>query len=533
MYTLLTVLNNRDLRRELANNGFGFQDGNGVFPLDFQEESFLKNHRKTFNILWTLGGEALFQKLLKEDCPCLEKGSSKGKKGVRPIEGTESFSLKTNAGNPTVMTSILSGIAAWADMNQDFDPEKVLLFDPEEQTELPAESAAATEPAAPEQPAAREFLWWTKDHSVVADRRKPRFLTPRQENGVWRFYQEDTGEQVVLQTGLYEDGQELSDLLCLEELRDGENTLLGYRYRLEEQGKWGFISPYFLSVTEPIYDWVLPLVQNRYGYIRGVALLQDVSEKDKPQLLIKVTQELEYSAEDEAALREEPLVEYCVEPMEISGESFLWNGHFDAEALSPWCFQDILHQRLLVGISAASCDRAAMDQSGMLSVQNKTLYLEHQRAADCYRLPLAVEQDNAAEAFEAYGTLLEELRKGAYRQKLGSAEVEEQGFMILRHQGWESITAVEKEGNGFPLAPVLVQKTPEAFTSVEYLGDGCFLVDRFGKKGVYDGKHDSYPVPCDYEKIERRDDGSFEVERMGFRGSICRDGSWEQPLSRF
>ncbi len=40
---------------------------------------------------------------------------------------------------------------------------------------------------------------------------------------------------------------------------DKENTLLGYKYRLTENGKWGFMSMGFIQFIYPVYDDIIPI----------------------------------------------------------------------------------------------------------------------------------------------------------------------------------------------------------------------------------------------------------------------------------
>ena len=122
-YFIKDILNNKKICAALAKHPFTFEDEYGVFPLDFRKDSIRINHRRTFNILYRLGGDGLMEKILKADNTCLT--TVKGN-GTSPIEGTDRYFLKTNAFAPTALSSILCGIVAWGEMAEeegiDFDP---------------------------------------------------------------------------------------------------------------------------------------------------------------------------------------------------------------------------------------------------------------------------------------------------------------------------------------------------------------------------------------------------------------------------
>lgn len=94
--------------------------------------------------------------------------------------------------------------------------------------------------------------------------------------------------------------------------------------------------------------------------------------------------------------------------------------------------------------------------------------------------------------------------------------------------------------------------TPYAFTRIEPLKDqdgkthAHFLLERFGKRGVasMEGMYEKavkYPVPCEYERIQLKvedkglfadPEGRFLVSRMGFTGELDLDGNWLVHLHR-
>ena len=67
-YTLLELIEDKKLRIALAERAnekaLEFEDSNGVFSLNFKEQSLLLNHRQTYDRLCELGGEPLLKELL-------------------------------------------------------------------------------------------------------------------------------------------------------------------------------------------------------------------------------------------------------------------------------------------------------------------------------------------------------------------------------------------------------------------------------------------------------------------------------------
>ena len=123
-------------------------------------------------------------------------------------------------------------------------------------------------------------------------------------------------------------------------------------------------------------------------------------------------------------------------------------------------------------------------------------------------------------------------------------------YYAVRRDGYWALMEERPLFGGRP-APIL---TPYAFTGIEPLKDqdgktrDCFLVERFGKRGVLKVRNlfleraAEYPVPCEYESIQLKVDeddlfdsawkGRFLVSRMGFMGEINSDGGWHVHLHR-
>lgn len=268
-FPLQTVLKDKKLRIALANHGFSLRDNNGVFNfLDFEQETMLKNHRALYDRLYQLGGEELLAELLETGQTCLTEDPKAAKQGVRPIAGTQRFYLKTNNGAPTVLLSILAGIAGWTNAAEDFDPAGVVL------KELDGSDAEVMKEADPAGPA--DEVQEEEDLVFCACGRlsqPPGKCVMIQVDGgnIWRIYSEAQGKCIEL---LCSDDPSLSirELAVCEKLtfspeqedddweEPSEKTAFhgGYRYKLEADGdKWGYINPDFSQVLSPRMDEIL------------------------------------------------------------------------------------------------------------------------------------------------------------------------------------------------------------------------------------------------------------------------------------
>lgn len=268
-FPLQTVLKDKKLRVALANHGFSLRDHNGVFDfLDFEQETLLKNHRALYDRLYQLGGESLLAELLETGQTCLTEDPKAAKQGVRPIAGTQRFYLKTNNGAPTVLLSILAGIAGWANTAEDFDPDGVVL------KELDGSDAEDREEADPAGPAGE--VQEEEDLVFCACGRlsePPGKCVMMQAEGgdTWRIYSED--EEKCIELPCSDDpGLIIRELAVCEKLtfspeqgdddweETSEKTVFhgGYRYKLKTDGdKWGYINPDFSQVLSPRMDEIL------------------------------------------------------------------------------------------------------------------------------------------------------------------------------------------------------------------------------------------------------------------------------------
>jgi len=249
-YFIKDILNNKKIRSALAKHPFTFEDEYGVFPLDFRKDSIRINHRRTFNILYRLGGDGLMEKILKADNTCLT--TVKGN-GTSPIEGTDRYFLKTNAIASTALSSILCGIVAWGEMAEeegiDFDPsiirctltdeEYETIFYPLEPVSDPLHDGPGSE--APEAEPAAEEIPMGIDGSIIL------------KDDLYAIYDNEANTIVSLP---FTDGTAGSlHTMAVCEPVDPQRPELGRKYKLQaDDKKWGWLHPEFVQVFGPCFD---------------------------------------------------------------------------------------------------------------------------------------------------------------------------------------------------------------------------------------------------------------------------------------
>lgn len=505
-YGLSAFLQDRTLRGKLADAPFTFTDGNGIFDLDFQEQSIRKNHRKTFDRLMELGGEELLQKLLDEGKTCLmgEKG-----KGTSPIAGTECFYLKTNAGAPTALASIFYGIAGWAELSEDFDLNQVTCTLEEEMQEETSDMQACR---------------WGKplpahQYQLFFQEEKPYFFDP-ERNG---FIQLEIPDQGKL------------DLVQCEKLQAAEDHMpVGYRYRTQEDGKWGYISASFTQITPPIFDQVR-VSSSEYGVLCGYrdyvfAWREGV---DGYSLYLPVWGccdeddiwlDLKWSVQ--VGLARLPSGEaWCqyTEDMDTRlyrSEKSTWEG-----LLTEWDRDEETQTWRASWSKVEFRGKMLRRYSGGMSGED-------------FRPWQPVLDENAVQACIApYPEfLIHDYAEEDHETEFGISE-ERTKYIISQNGYW----AIVELMSTFEDQPVKVYKwlTPLAFTKICFVDemriDGYALVERFGEWGVFCWKTETYVVPCRYDAIQVDQSGIapvFEVSEAGLKGKIFTNGSWKEHLHR-
>ena len=511
-YSLRACLEDKSLRGTLADAPFGFADGNGVFDLDFQEQSIRKNHRKTFDRLMKLGGEELLQKLLEEGKTCLmgEKG-----KGTSAIAGTDRFHLKTNAGAPTALSSIFHGIAGWAEVSEDFDLDLVTCTLEEEESEED-DDLPDGEPE-------------TESWEMVARWGNP--LPPQTcslitRNGAPCFFDEENKEFISLPGT---DGP-VTELAACEPLIgkvsswSEDEEIMGYRYRTEPDGKWGYVSRLFTQIVPPQFDEILVA---RYGDAESCifAWSKDESFEWNTQFQIVCSVKAPYDQQEIW--------------LDLNG-AFTVKGRDLLPQKDGWREYSLDQKFLLYRPSAEAKKGLLLHPPFFVEQWDVTflpdfLALENNFGPDCIRW-VAID-------FEGPSPWLVDTCRKAASAPPPDFTVQKclrDRIALIEKEGYWAVARLSNDSETGKLQ-VARWLTPLAFTHIEVVDENLsfLLVDQFGQLGIFNWNTEKYVVPCRYDRVQWQSSSSlfgtygyFQVQHGGFVGTIDTDGSWKEHLHR-
>ena len=541
-YTLAQVLEDKKLRAALAGGEIIFYDGNGVFELDFQENSIRKNHRAVFDRLCELGGEALLASLLEADNTCLTDDPNAANQGVRPIQGTDRYFLKTAAGDPTALASILHGIIGWAETDPDFDLDAVILNDGEDElwADLPLSFDEPEEESVPQ---------WTDSYSRKLGEGLPvRNCTLATKGGKTSFYDEDANAFVSLTCADGENELCLDSFYACEELEFEGLYTFGYKYKLSEEGKWGYISCRFTQILPPTYEDIL-VSSNPESCLIGI-----VSERADSDTI-----DLHFSG--------------SVSHPEIDGEdTWMPVPSEQASRIFAGYPRSVYYPETDAVYAESRQEKHETDELSMFSLSERAtfdaLYLpkqdssfgcfQHISEIGCRVAEAIVRYSNGLFTMKQYGSgkqstvapaselslsLCSEIFAGSKKEyetidclvlTKSDNEWEEPtlGTYVIRKDGYYAVAQLDVTFNRARMERLL---TPFAFTKITAAEGSQVLVDRFGKKGIFDWSREEYIIPCEYESIKTISgflSWSYQVEKAGFTGEISSDGVWNTPLHR-
>lgn len=536
-YTLERLLKDKKLRATVAKERFAFEDGNGVVQcLDFENLTYLKNHRALYDFLCQAGGEELLGKLLAQGKTCLTDDPDSANTGVRGIRGTEKYFLKTNAGDSTVLASILWGIQGLSETMEGFDPDKVRIVtadtaetDDEEPEEENTEALLDLDDMSDEEPQ-EELLPAHTDVSLV------------QKDGKFSLYDNETKEFITLNCPDAPDGQIDSMAVCekleIPERREGQfngmeeaEINLGWRYKLsEDTDLWGWISADCTRVSAPIFQKIEVRCDGAFYDLETMNILawsgRGLYQAGVGQKLRCVFTNVFEPKEGQEISYTQSYAWHLLMRTDEDGETGLLSyvEEYEEACVSQptyevWFSKGVLRLRKRDRREQTICLCDSMSLDCCVSCfTGESIRFSHNPV---------FKSAEYIDAVQLHGTALE----------FSSFEEAEKYYAVRGRDGYWGVIHMWR----YPFAEDVVERcTPSAFTSVRVLDEdaGLALVERFGRWGVYDCLNDCYPVPCEYDRVTlcrnvfTGNPNGFEVHRMDFVGRIRMNGEWETPLRR-
>lgn len=517
-YTLNNLLDDKNLRKELVEGTFTFNDKEGdFFAVDFQNESMRQNHITVFEVLYSLGGESLFEELLAGGNTCLTKDPDAAKVGVQPIAGAEGWYLKTNASAVAAFNSILNGLAG--------------LYDEYRFSFSVTEESTATHIVADS-----ENAYGT---GILMSAPELRFV---EENDQISILNVDENEAMSFVIQEKDGSLEFDKFYRIEGIvreqfdEEEEQTPSAYKYQLEKGGKVGFFNADFSQVIPPVFEDVI--LTNSGVLIAWKDCSSGFEEADERKYelcfgksswgLNQHTLDLSISYKTEKGYRGCPaptayieIVKFedekeflCYVPQADIPEAFVF---FDENKQSGWNFFG-LTQNVRNGHFITAQDGVLSGEGSKRKLFVKTTEEKGDgeiHAEDCKKLYFGEEPAYKAvsKLFGGSGYIVE--KDGYYAvAKFNTPE----GFALRSYE--------------LDLEELL---TPYAFTRITSATEKYLFVDRFGKKGIFDIEHKTYAIPCEYEAIYYRERDAFYVTKGGFGGTVkLEDGKmqWVEQLHR-
>lgn len=497
-YTFAELLADKKLRTSVAKlaekKELDFEDGNGVFALDFRGQTLRINNRSTYDKLFELGGEKLLKKLLKAENTCLSTDRNAANQGACAVRGTENYFLLLNAGATKAFSSILSGIAAWAKMDKSFDLDLVCVSAAEDEEE--AESSDLMSVC--EMP--KDLRWFHNGEECSSHwTRSARKAVLSELDGKPAFMDAATGWKIHLHTFGWE-----GEMVTCEPLRAEEDApIMGYKYRAEEGGKWGFISNSLSCVTGPQYNEIIATEQYVAAWTK--------QDEDMVTLTLSVCVE-----QEETGLQEHWLT--------------AWAPTFEnvPEYYTPLRYAVLEEQELEDGRKARlyipsqgvpfglfSCGSSVRPE--MQSVRYEKGFIAGEKAE--WKVPargLSLEKCLQLEKEPDADLQITEC--------VVEPEWNEIGTYIIRKDGYYALANVDISGE----PEVKHLSTPLAYTKMEHpqnWRNDWVLLERFGKKGIYNWLKEEFVASCEYEEISVVG-AEYVLVRHGKERKLNSNGRW-------
>lgn len=349
-----------------------------------------------------------------------------------------------------------------------------------------------------------------------------------QKDGKYAFFDNDENIFITFKCENAPDGmistmavcEPLMAPVCREDQydeMDGETAQLGWRYKLTENGDWGWISEDCSCVCAPEYQEI-EVHCDGHNY-----------QREDMRILARDLMGISCGNGWNSLQRI-----FSTIMDELPEEKFSYEDDFEWHLLT-WNNQTA--GRLIYKTEEQTGRFKVAFEDGILSVWEgrapkqrwmcAALTLENCEKCFTFR------SEGAADIFSMSAIYL---KKAEYQEfcLLFEAEPEAWGgkqmyYGVRRSDRYWGVVKTNETG------AVSGPCTPFAFTHIRVLNRerGLAAVEQFGKWGVYDIPNDKYITPCDYESVAfDRWNECVEVCRMNFKGQVNCDGTWRKHLHR-
>ncbi len=530
-YTLDQLISDKDLIKNLLEGIFSFSDEAGdFFAVDFEKESMRQNHITVFEVLYSLGGNELFEKILKEGNTCLANDPNAAKVGVKEIAGAKGWYLKTNASAYAAFSSILHALAA-------LNNSERFTFSVEEETSL--YKIVSRELEGYDTGLA---FGYEEVYEVVKDKDGSATVLCKEDGKSVSFFvvTDLYGTKEINKFYMVEpiciDAEEYND-----ETGDYEQSYkpIAYKYKLDEDGKWGFFNANFSQFIPPSFDEILITVGNKGGKLIAYKKIESwetrfnggyvlsgkydyycyFSDNDSFEPIdIKINMSYACKISEEIAPTEKSRVDKIILYKE-NKEVVFYSPTGGATDGFVFVIGDSSMPAL--GFNGRTLNGNAVKMEKLVIKGENT------------KRALAIDKDGVV-AVEDYAKLYsdEETSYRAVKQIYNNC-------YIVERDGYFGIAKMRKvEDNGFGVKANVLELdemiTPYAFTGLQMAVQDNVIVERFGKKGLFRIGDKKYVIPCDYDELVYLGWNRYKVCKADFTGVIeaVNEPKWIEKLHR-
>ncbi len=529
-YILEELISDKELRKSLVDGIFTFSDEKGdFFAVDFENESMRQNHITTFEVLYSIGGDALFENILQEGNTCLTNDPDAAKVGIKEIAGAKGWYLKTNASAFNAFSSILYGLSALGD-NARFTFTTV-----EETTSYKIVSKALENYST-----GLEFGF------------EDVYKVEKNEDGSFGVIYAEDGKTVTFLTIGLNGNREISNFKILEpitvfceeyneeddEYKEHEKAV-AYKFKLEENGKWGFFNAEFSQFIPPMFDGVLITTWEKGKKLIAYEIIENWNFTDNNSFDSLGVKDYYLYFSDNGILEFSNMkitMSYaCCVPAEFS----------PAEQSIVDKMKLLKEDKEVVFYSSGG-----NPNSGFLFIKDKVSYSQlgfGKKTLTGNRVIIekkVLKGDNTKKALaiaENGVASVEDFMKLYSEEQFSYRAVERlyQDTYIVERDGYFGIAKMSKPKSrgfgGFESVLELDEMiTPYAFTGVTLALQDCVIVDRFGKKGLFRISDKKYVIPCDFDELVSLGWNKYKVNKADFTGivQVGLESYWIEKLHR-